>query len=99
MAYGPWKLLRSILRVVLFTVLVWFVLALLWAFLPSPSLDGDPANGRHHATSQLRAGKTLTRVYELVPPVQFSCAAKANCAILPALTTSLSSTAVDKASQ
>jgi hypothetical protein len=64
MACGPWKLLRIVLRIVLSAVLAWFVLALLWAFLPSPLRDNDPDNGSLYATSRLRAGKTLTRVYE-----------------------------------
>lgn len=78
MAYRPWKLFRFVLRVILSAVLAWFVLALLWAFIPSPLRDHDPDNGSIHATSRLRAGKTLTRVYEQVPPVSFSCAAQAN---------------------
>ena len=63
MSCGPWKLLRFVLRVAFFGVLAWFILALLWAFLPSPPRDHDPDNGSLYATSQLRAGKILTRVY------------------------------------
>ncbi|CZR68968.1 uncharacterized protein PAC_18869 [Phialocephala subalpina] len=56
---GPWRALRIALRIVLFSALAWLVLALLWAFLPSPAMiktDG-------HVASILRAGKSLTRVY------------------------------------
>jgi hypothetical protein len=99
MAYGPWKLFRFVLRVILSAVLAWFVLALLWAFIPSPLRDHDPDNGSIHATSRLRAGKTLTRVYEQVPPVSFSCAAQANTGCSLAPITFASSTTIDKASQ
>ena len=64
MSCGPWQLFRFVLRVVFFGVLAWFILALLWAFLPSPLKDYEPDNGNLYATSQLRAGKSLTRVYE-----------------------------------
>ncbi|KAE9372817.1 hypothetical protein N431DRAFT_505124 [Stipitochalara longipes BDJ] len=64
MACGPWKLFRFVLRVVFFSVLAWVILALLWAFLPAPLRDDDPDNGSTYATSRLRAGKTLTRVYD-----------------------------------
>ncbi|PMD15072.1 hypothetical protein NA56DRAFT_650465 [Hyaloscypha hepaticicola] len=63
MSCGPWKLFRFILRVTFFGVLAWFILALLWAFLPSPPSDHNPDNGSLYPTSQLRAGKALTRVY------------------------------------
>jgi hypothetical protein len=63
-ACGPWKLLRFVFRVVLFGALVWFILALLWAFLPTPTTEHDGDNGSNYATAQLRAGKTLTRVYK-----------------------------------
>jgi uncharacterized BrkB/YihY/UPF0761 family membrane protein len=68
MACGPWKVLRFVLRLLFSALLLWFVLALLWAFLPSPLRDHDPDNGGLYTTSRLRAGKTLTRVYEYVPP-------------------------------
>jgi len=64
MTCGPWKLLRLVLRIVFFSVVAWFILALLWAFLPAPLRDSDPDNGSIYATSRLRAGNTLTRVYE-----------------------------------
>jgi hypothetical protein len=64
MSCGPWKLFRFVLRSVFFGVLAWVILALLWAFLPSPLRDHDPDSGSLYATSQLRAGRTLTRVYE-----------------------------------
>jgi hypothetical protein len=60
MMIRPWK----IVRIVLWGVFAWFVLALLWAFLPSPPSEHDGDNGTDYATSVLRAGKTLTRVYE-----------------------------------
>ncbi|PMD32405.1 hypothetical protein L207DRAFT_440479 [Hyaloscypha variabilis F] len=60
----PWKLLRLALRIVFFSLLTWFILALLWAFLPAPLRDNDPDNGSIYATARLRAGKTLTRVYD-----------------------------------
>jgi hypothetical protein len=63
-ACGPSKLLRFVLRVVLFGALVWFILALLWAFLPAPTTEHDGDNGSNYATAQLRVGKTLTRVYK-----------------------------------
>jgi hypothetical protein len=61
---GPWKLLRIALKTIFFGALAWFLLALLWAFLPSPipELNGD--NAINYPTSVLRSGKTLTRVYE-----------------------------------
>jgi hypothetical protein len=99
MACRPWKLFHFALRVSLSAVLAWFVLALLWAFLPSPLRDDDPDNGSIYATSRLRAGKTLTRVYEQVPPVSFSCAAQANTGCSLAPITFASSTTIDKASQ
>jgi hypothetical protein len=64
MAFGPRKFLRLVLRVVFSAVLAWFVLALFWAFLPSPLRDPDPDNSSLYATSRLRAGRVLTRVYE-----------------------------------
>jgi hypothetical protein len=61
---GPWKLFRIILRIILSGILACIVLALLWAFLPSPSTERDSDNGADYATSVLRAGNVLTRVYE-----------------------------------
>lgn len=61
---GPWKLLRIVFRVILFGALTWFLLALLWAFLPSPIPEHDGDSGTDYPTSVLRSGKTLTRVYE-----------------------------------
>jgi len=55
----PWK----IVRIILWSFFTWFILALLWAFLPFPSSDHDGDNGNGYATSVLRAGQTLTRVY------------------------------------
>jgi hypothetical protein len=39
----PWKILRTIL----FSVLTWFFLAFLWAYLPSPSPEPNNLMGRH----------------------------------------------------
>jgi hypothetical protein len=71
MSCGPWKLFRFVLRVALLGLLAWVILALLWAFLPSPLSDHDPDNGSLYATSQLRAGKTVTRVYEYAESIAF----------------------------
>ncbi|KAG0649764.1 hypothetical protein D0Z07_3880 [Hyphodiscus hymeniophilus] len=62
--YGPWRLFRVVFKIILFGTLAWFLLALLWAFLPSfvPEHDGD--NGTDYATSVLRSRKTLTRIYD-----------------------------------
>lgn len=55
----PWK----IIRIVLWSFFAWFFLALLWAFLPFPSFEREGDNGNDYATSVLRAGQTLNRVY------------------------------------
>jgi hypothetical protein len=55
----PWKLLR----IILFSVLSWFLLALLWAYIPSPSPELNNSNGTSYPTSVLLSGRTLTRVY------------------------------------
>ncbi|RDL36835.1 uncharacterized protein BP5553_06187 [Venustampulla echinocandica] len=64
MSAGPWKLLRFVVRIVLRAILLWFLLALLWAFLPSPSREPDGNNDSDYSTAVLRAGKVLTRVYD-----------------------------------
>lgn len=58
-------MVRIALRVILWTVLSWFLLLLLWLFLPYPSVEHDGDNGVDYASRVLRAGKTLTRVYEI----------------------------------
>ena len=63
---GPWKLVHSALRVILWTALSWFLLLLLWLFLPYPSVEHANNNGVDYASRILRAGKTLTRVYQYV---------------------------------
>ena len=55
-----WKLIR----IALWGAFAWFTLALLWAFIPSPTSEHDGDNGTDYATSVLRTGRTLTRVYE-----------------------------------
>jgi len=60
---GPWKLIRLVLRVVVWGVAGWLVLAALWAGLPSPSSEHDGDNGIDYPTSVLSSGKVLTRVY------------------------------------
>ncbi|KAH8807788.1 hypothetical protein F5884DRAFT_790065 [Xylogone sp. PMI_703] len=57
---GPRKAFRIILRVVLWTAVSWFLLALLWAFLPFPGAECDDAC----AKSVLGGGWKLTRVYK-----------------------------------
>ena len=62
---SPWRLLRIALRTILSGTLIWLVLALLWAFLPTPIPEHD-GDGAQYATSVMRTGKTLTRVYKWV---------------------------------
>jgi len=63
---GPWRLIRYLLRLLALVGGLWLILALLWAGLPSPSLEHDSDNSAdnktNYATSVLRAGKKLTRV-------------------------------------
>jgi hypothetical protein len=61
---GPWRLFRVVFRIVVFSTLTWVLLALLWAFLPSPTAEHEGDNGTDYPTAVLRAGKSLTRVYE-----------------------------------
>lgn len=65
---GPGKkLVRIALRFILWTVLSWFLLLFLWCFLPSPLVEQEGDNGfdsTAYVSRILRAGKTLTRVYE-----------------------------------
>jgi hypothetical protein len=95
---GPWKLFRFVLRVAFFGVLAWVILALLWAFLPSPLRDHNPDNGSLYPTSQLRAGKTLTRVYEYAESIALLYS-KANTLVLLVPSTFASRTTTDQASQ
>jgi len=95
---GPWKLFRFVLRVAFFGVIAWIILALLWAFLPSPLRDPNPDNGSLYATSQLRAGKTLTRVYEYAESIALLYS-KANTLVLLVPSTFASKTTIDQASQ
>ncbi|KAE8445355.1 hypothetical protein EG329_013477 [Mollisiaceae sp. DMI_Dod_QoI] len=56
---GPWRAFRIGLRIVLFSFLTWLVLALLWAFLPSPAT----IQSEQHAAPILRSGSPLTVAY------------------------------------
>lgn len=62
---APTMLVRTLLRIITYSVLSWFLLAILWLALPSPSRNDD---GSNYATAILTSGKTLTRVYEYIHP-------------------------------
>lgn len=69
--FGPWKLLRFFLRIILWSVLGWLILVVLWIGLPFPVHEHEGDNGADYATSVLRGGKWLTRVYLYVFCIAF----------------------------
>jgi hypothetical protein len=52
----------TVVRLVLYGLLLWVLLVVLWLALPSPSVEFSGPNA--YSTAVLKASKTLTRVYE-----------------------------------
>jgi hypothetical protein len=53
---------RSLFKIAFYLFFAWLFLVALWFGLPSPSVESqDP---EYYPTTILKAGKTLTRVYE-----------------------------------
>lgn len=55
------RILRTMIRVCIYGFLALVTLVSLWMTLPSPSVDNVDGT---YATDVLRAGRTLTRIYE-----------------------------------
>jgi hypothetical protein len=53
---------RSVIRILTYIAVSWLFLIVLWVALPCPTHEFEDPN--RYSTTVLKAGKTLTRVYE-----------------------------------